>query len=214
MFKVSHSYILDKLRYINWSFNSDNCSVSETNRNPVASVLIAADQSWLPCSYWKVTNGYKVALISWLRHTQSFADRGCSHLYSISHSSLFLWLPIRQTALPACGQIRLEHQCSRLMGQHGRSGVHCFHHSSRLNILSCVIMNWSRPWPWAWEAEVLLPRPVHEVAAKRLWTVSALSGQLKTWQHTRSLVLLFSLFIAASNSVFVCCIWGTTEMAN
>lgn len=48
---------------------------------------------------------------------------------------------------------------------------------------------------------MLLPRPVHEVAAKRLLTVRALSGQLKTWQHTRSLVLLFSLFIAASKSV-------------
>ncbi len=76
--------------------------------------------------HWKVTNGYKLALISRQRHTQSFADIGCSRLYSISRCSLFLWLPIRQTALPACGQIRLEHQCCRLMGQQARPGVHCF----------------------------------------------------------------------------------------
>ncbi len=159
--------------------------------------------------HWKVTNGYKVALISRQRHTQSFADRGCSHLYSISRCSLFLWLPIRQTALPACGQIRLEHQCCRLMGQQARPGVHCFLSQLHAECLSRAITDmscWSRPWPWAREAEVLLLRPAHEVAAKRLWTVSALSGWLKTWQNTRSLVLLFSLLIAASKSVSVCCI--------
>lgn len=115
--------------------------------------------------HWKVTNGYKVALISRQRHTQSFADMGCSRLYSISRCSLFLWLPIRQTALPACGQIRLEHQCCRLMGQQARPRVHCFYHSSTLNVLSRAITDmscWSRPWPWAWETEVLLPRPAHE----------------------------------------------------
>ncbi len=159
--------------------------------------------------HWKVTNGYKVALISRQRHTQSFADIGCSRLYSISRCSLFLWLPIRQTALPACGQIRLEHQCCRLMAQQARPGVHCFYHSSTLNVLSRAIMDmscWSRPWPRSWEAEVLLPRPAHEVAAKRLWTVSALSDRLKTWQNTRSLVLLFSLLIASRKSVSVYCV--------